>query len=69
MSICCRDFIFCMSNFFVFRKPEITTKHGVNSDRAMSPVIAFLLLEHKKTWSKRFVNSLIVELKFIKVMS
>ena len=67
MSIGSLDFMFFMSNFFVLRKPEIITRQGANSDSAISPAAAFLLLEHKNTWSKRFVNSLIVVLNFLEV--
>ena len=56
-----------MSDFLVLRKPDIMTRPGENSNNAIKPNWAFLLLAHTNTWSKRSAKSLIVPLKVFDV--
>ena len=67
MSKGCFDFMFLMSDFLVLLKPEIMTRPGSNSNNAIKPNGAFLLLVHINIWSKRSIKSLIVALKVLDV--
>ena len=59
--------MFLMSDFLVLRKPEITTRLGENSSKAIKPNWIFLVFVHTNTWSKRSAKSLMVALKVFDV--